>query len=52
MNFSSTTSNRPHAHQFQFGDSTITTLLEGHVVRNDLHPFVATNATPPTVPQT
>jgi len=45
MNSSSTTSNRPHVNQFQFGDSTITTLLEGHVVRDDLHPFVATNAT-------
>lgn len=35
---------RPRVYQFKFGNSTITSLLEGHVVRNDLHPFVATNA--------
>jgi len=26
-------------------DSIVTNLMEGHVVRNDMHPFVATNAT-------
>lgn len=45
MNYDSTTLTRPLVNQFQFGDATITTLLEGHAVRNDLHPFVATNAT-------
>lgn len=35
---------RPHVYQFKFGNSTITSLLEGHVAREDLHPFVATNA--------
>jgi len=35
---------RPHVYQFKFGGSIITSLLEGHVQRNDLHPFVATNA--------
>lgn len=44
MNSSSTALIRPHVYQFQFGGSTITTLLEGHVVRDDMHPFVATNA--------
>jgi len=36
---------RPKVYQFHFGDAVITNLLEGHVVRGDLHPFVATNAT-------
>jgi len=36
---------RPQVYQFNFGDSLITTLLEGFVVRDDLHPFVAVNAT-------
>lgn len=36
---------RPQVYQFQLGDAIITNLLEGHVVRGDLHPFVATNAT-------
>lgn len=35
---------RPRVYQFNFGESTVTSLLEGHVVRDDLHPFVATNA--------
>lgn len=35
---------RPHVYQFKLGDMVITNLLEGHVVRADLHPFVATNA--------
>ena len=36
---------RPQVYQFKLGDALITNLLEGHVVREDLHPFVATNAT-------
>lgn len=36
---------RPGIYQFQLGNALITNLLEGHVVREDLHPFVATNAT-------
>lgn len=36
---------RPTVYQFSFGDAVVTMLLEGHVVRPDLHPFVATNAT-------
>jgi glyoxylase-like metal-dependent hydrolase (beta-lactamase superfamily II) len=36
---------RPKVYQFKFGDSIITNVLEGHVVRDDLHPFVAKNAT-------
>jgi len=35
---------RPTVYQFNFGDSIITNLLEGHVSRDDLYPFVATNA--------
>jgi len=35
---------RPNVYQFKFGDAVITNILEGHVVRDDLHPFVATNA--------
>lgn len=35
---------RPHVYQFRLGDMLITNLLEGHIVRDDLHPFVATNA--------
>jgi len=44
MNSSATNKQRPHVYQFQFGDATISMLMEGYVVRNDLHPFVATNA--------
>ncbi len=36
---------RPRVYQFRLGDCIITQLLEGHIVREDLHPFVATNAT-------
>ena len=36
---------RPKVYQFRFGEAVITNLLEGYVVRKDLHPFVATNAT-------
>jgi len=36
---------RPRVYQFKLGNAVITNLLEGHVVRKDLHPFVATNAT-------
>ncbi len=35
---------RPRIYQFTFGDSVVTTILEGYAHRNDLHPFVATNA--------
>lgn len=35
---------RPHVYQFKFGDATITNILEGHIVREDLHPFAAKNA--------
>lgn len=44
MNSTSTIATRPHVYQFKYGELTVTTLLEGHVARNDLHPFVATNA--------
>ena len=44
MNSSTIAKTRPQVYQFQFGQSTITTLLEGYVARDDLHPFVATNA--------
>ncbi len=36
---------RPQVYQFKLGGAVITNLLEGHVVRGDFHPFVATNAT-------
>lgn len=36
---------RPRIYQFKLGDAIVTNLLEGHVTREDLHPFVATNAT-------
>lgn len=45
MNTRAAASTRPCVYQFKFGESTITSLLEGHVARDDLHPFVATNAT-------
>jgi len=35
---------RPNVYQFRLGSAVITNLLEGHVTRQDLHPFVATNA--------
>jgi len=35
---------RPSIYQFKLGEFIITNILEGHVTRNDLHPFVATNA--------
>lgn len=44
MNTTSVANTRPNVYQFKFGESTITTLLEGYVTRDDLHPFVATNA--------
>lgn len=44
MNSESATNVRPRVYQFDFGQSKITMLLEGHVARADLHPFVATNA--------
>lgn len=44
MNSDTTALSRPSVYQFQFGEATITSLLEGHVTREDLHPFVATNA--------
>ena len=36
---------RPSVYQFTFGEFIITHILEGHVTRKDMHPFVATNAT-------
>lgn len=36
---------RPTVYQFKFGKFIITNILEGHVTRKDMHPFVATNAT-------
>ncbi len=36
---------RPNVYQFQLGNAIVSNLLEGHVTRQDLHPFVATNAT-------
>jgi len=44
MNIKSRNLVRPTVYQFQLGDCIITNLLEGHVARNDLHPFVAKNA--------
>jgi len=44
MSNNNTTLTRPQVYQFRFGDAIVTSLLEGHVVRDDLHPFVATNA--------
>jgi len=44
MNSNPALKTRPHIYQFRFGELTITQLLEGHVTRNDLHPFVASNA--------
>jgi len=45
MNTENTKLVRPNVYQFNFGDSIITNLLEGHVARDDLFPFVAKNAT-------
>lgn len=42
---------RPRIYQFKLGDAVVTNLLEGHVTREDLHPFVATNATAEEVEQ-
>lgn len=36
---------RSKFYQFQIGDCVITNVLDGYFHRNDLHPFVATNAT-------
>jgi len=36
---------RPTVYQFRIGEFIVTNILEGHVRREDLHPFVATNAT-------
>ena len=36
---------RPQVYQFKLGDAVVTNLVEGYVVRDDMHPFVATNAT-------
>ena len=36
---------RPSVYQFAFGDAVITNILDGYIQRNDMHPFVATNAT-------
>ena len=36
---------RPNIYQFNFGEFIVTNILDGHVTRKDLHPFVATNAT-------
>lgn len=36
---------RSKIYQFRLGDSIITNVLDGFFHRNDLHPFVATNAT-------
>jgi len=44
MRTEGSTLTRPHVYQFKFGRAVISILFEGHVVRNDLHPFVATNA--------
>jgi len=35
---------RPHVYQFTLGNTVVTNLLEGYIHRDDLHPFVATNA--------
>ncbi|MEP1209531.1 MAG: MBL fold metallo-hydrolase [Rhizobiaceae bacterium] len=35
---------RANLYQFKMGDCVITNILEGYFHRNDLHPFVATNA--------
>lgn len=40
---------RPNIYQFKLGDYIVTNILEGHVSRKDLHPFVATNASAESV---
>ena len=35
---------RPKVYQFAFGDAVITNILDGYIHRNDMHPFVASNA--------
>ncbi|MEP0943415.1 MAG: MBL fold metallo-hydrolase [Rhizobiaceae bacterium] len=35
---------RPKIYQFRIGDCIVTNILDGYLHRNDLHPFVATNA--------
>ena len=35
---------RPHIYKFKLGDVTVTTVLEGYAHRQDMHPFLATNA--------
>ncbi len=35
---------RPKVYQFAFGDAIITNILDGYIHRNDMHPFIATNA--------
>lgn len=35
---------RPLVYQFTLGDAKVTTILEGYAHREDMHPFVATNA--------
>lgn len=36
---------RPTIYQFRLAEFVVTNILEGHVTRNDMHPFFATNAT-------
>jgi len=45
MHTDGSTLTRPQVYQFKLGKAVFSILLEGHVVRQDLHPFVATNAT-------
>lgn len=40
---------RPHIYKFKLGAVTVTTILEGYAHRQDMHPFIATNATPEAV---
>ena len=40
---------RPHIYKFKLGTVTVTTILEGYAQRHDMHPFLATNATPEAV---
>ena len=42
---SQTNLKRPTIYQFAFGDMVITNILDGYAHRQDMHPFVATNAT-------
>ncbi len=49
MSSNNTGLTRPTVYQFAFGKAIITNILEGYFHRNDMHPFIATNADASTV---